>query len=61
MENIMRNNSVNTVNNLINQIVNIGMMLPSTFKAISDYLDGLEERYPGDAEISNLRHRLNNI
>lgn len=61
MENIIRRNGINTVSNLINQIISIGMMLPTTFKSISDYLDTLEERWPGDSEIIGLRNRLNAI
>lgn len=61
MEYVIRRNSINTVNSLISMITTAGIMVPTTWNRISEYLEGLEARYPGDAEIINLRNQLNNI
>lgn len=61
MEFVIRRNGINTVNSLINMIINAGSFVPTTWNRISEYLEGLEARYPGDAEIISLRNQLNNI
>lgn len=61
MEHVIRQNNINTISSLINQIRVIGMMLPSTWKSISEFLDSMEERYPGDSEIAGLRNQFNAI